>query len=100
MRGEELKLFQNKPNPYSRLTEVKCVIPSSVKSASLVLYDLSGTQLKSIEIFERGEVVKTISESELQAGMYLYSLIADNKLIDTISHVIKIISLGCRCKIP
>lgn len=81
--GDDAILFQNIPNPYSTQTAIKCLIPSTVKSAIINIYDLNGTQIKTIEIIERGEVTTTISASELHAGMYLYSLISDNKIIGT-----------------
>ena len=44
---------------------------------------MSGGQIKSISIPERGKGTVTIQGSELSAGMYLYALIADGKVIDT-----------------
>jgi hypothetical protein len=77
------KLFQNTPNPYSDKTIIKCTVPNTVKSAGINIYDLNGTQIKTIPIIERGNVSITVQSSELKAGMYLYSLITDNVLIDT-----------------
>ena len=44
---------------------------------------MNGGQLKSISIPERGKGNVTIQGSEFSAGMYLYALIADGKVIDT-----------------
>lgn len=76
-------LYQNSPNPYSVKTIIKCTIPNIVQSASINIYDLNGTQIKTIQISKRGDVSITVQSSELIAGMYLYSLITDNVLIDT-----------------
>ena len=44
---------------------------------------MQGTEIRSFMIEDRGLSMITIQGSELTAGMYLYSLIADNKIIDT-----------------
>jgi hypothetical protein len=47
------------------------------------IYDLQGTQLKQTVIPERGEGAYILYGSELKAGIYLYSLIADGQEVDT-----------------
>ena len=49
----------------------------------LCIYDLQGKQIKQILIARRGEGSQMISGSELTAGMYLYTLIADGNEVDT-----------------
>jgi hypothetical protein len=51
--------------------------------ASLYIYDMQGKQLKSIAIpgRENGQVI--IYGSELQAGIYNYTLIADGQVVGT-----------------
>jgi len=44
---------------------------------------MNGVQLKSYPATERGKGNVIIQGSELIAGMYLYTLIADGKVIDT-----------------
>ncbi|OUN69982.1 hypothetical protein B5G10_10830 [Barnesiella sp. An55] len=44
---------------------------------------MQGAQIRRIEIAERGENQVTLQGSELSAGMYIYSLIADGKEIDS-----------------
>jgi hypothetical protein len=44
---------------------------------------MNGVQLKSYPVVERGKGNLTIQGSEFSAGMYLYALIADGKVIDT-----------------
>ena len=45
--------------------------------------DMNGKQIQQITLTERGNSSVTISGGELNAGMYLYSLIADGQVIDT-----------------
>jgi len=44
---------------------------------------MNGIQLKNYIISERGKKNIIINGSEFNAGMYLYALINDNKVIDT-----------------
>jgi len=81
--GTAPALYQNNPNPFSAQTEIRFFLPESVKSATLYIYDMQGTQLKSIPIQQRGNGSVTIQGAELQAGMYLYALTADGQEVDT-----------------
>ncbi|MBO7049065.1 MAG: tail fiber domain-containing protein [Bacteroidaceae bacterium] len=76
-------LFQNDPNPFTEKTTIKCIIPNSVKSAVLYIYDMNGRQIDSMPIPERENVTITIEGSRLDAGMYMYSLVTDGNLVDT-----------------
>jgi hypothetical protein len=53
------------------------------KNANLYIYDLQGKQIKNEMIFERGEGELIIKGSTLIPGMYHYTLITDNKVVDT-----------------
>lgn len=74
-----VELFQNTPNPFRQDTEIRMNIPSDVQSAVLFIYDLSGKQIDRRLITERGQVVTKVEGGRLAAGMYLYTLIADNQ---------------------
>jgi hypothetical protein len=76
-------LYQNAPNPFTENTEIKYYLPEEIKFASLYIYNLQGIQIKSIVLHNRGDGKEKIHGSELQAGMYIYALIADGKEIDT-----------------
>ena len=76
-------LDQNIPNPFNTATTIGFYLPTTIAAASIYVYDMNGGQLKSISIPERGKGTVTIQGSELTAGMYLYALIADGKVIDT-----------------
>lgn len=75
-------LAQNNPNPFNHTTEIAFYLPQSVTTATLLVYNLQGKQLKSLPIQERGQSNVVISGGELEAGMYIYALIADGKEID------------------
>lgn len=76
-------LYQNRPNPFSEKTTIEFEISSSFRSASILIFDMQGTLKKTIPINQNGKGAITINGFELTAGMYLYSLIVDDKEIDT-----------------
>jgi hypothetical protein len=76
-------LAQNIPNPFTDNTRIGITLPETVKNARLYVYNMQGIQIKSFDINERGATSVTIEGFSLQAGMYLYTLIADGKEVDT-----------------
>lgn len=74
---------QNTPNPFSESTTIKYALPNDVVTALLCVYDLNGKQMMQKKLTDRGHASVTVQGGELPAGMYLYSLIADGKVIDT-----------------
>jgi hypothetical protein len=48
-----------------------------------MIYNLEGKQIKNIQVSDHGDVSVKISGNELSAGMYLYALIVDGKVVDT-----------------
>lgn len=77
-----LALDQNEPNPFSETTTIGVTVPETVKSA-YIFYDMSGKEVKRMEIAARGKTNVSIAGEDLTSGMYLYSLIADGKVIST-----------------
>jgi hypothetical protein len=75
-------LEQNIPNPFSQETVISYNLPQQVHSASLVVYDLSGKQIVSFPI-EKGASSITITSEKLAAGIYIYSVMADGKILDS-----------------
>ncbi|MBQ4525091.1 MAG: T9SS type A sorting domain-containing protein, partial [Bacteroidaceae bacterium] len=76
-------LKQNNPNPFTENTVIEYALPETVQTANLYIYDMNGKQIEQIALTERGESSVTVNGGQLAAGMYLYSLIADGKVIDT-----------------
>jgi hypothetical protein len=77
------KLLQNRPNPFNTETTIEYSLPASIGNATLYIYDMNGRQVRKVAITERGEGAYILNASELRAGMYLYSLIADGQEVDT-----------------
>ena len=74
---------QNKPNPFSESTVIPLNIPRETQSANIYIYDMSGKQVQSIPISERGETDITVYASDLSAGMFIYALVVDGKVVVT-----------------
>jgi hypothetical protein len=77
------KLYQNSPNPFTENTQINCFIPTNTTDARLLVFDLQGTLVKTYKISERNQASVTIFGAELHPGMYIYSLVLDNKEIDS-----------------
>lgn len=80
---DQAYLEQNSPNPFSSLTTIKYYLPEKSQKSSICVYDMQGLQKKVYSISSNGKSEITINSFELQAGMYLYSLIVDGKEVDT-----------------
>lgn len=76
-------LYQNTPNPFTESTLIQCDVAEDVVKADLYIYDMNGKQIDTYSITERGATSITIEGHSLEAGMYLYALIADGQVIDT-----------------
>lgn len=76
-------LYQNVPNPFTSDTKIRYTLSEDVVNANLYIYNMQGTQIKNISGLSRGAGVITINGKELKAGMYIYTLIADGKEVDT-----------------
>lgn len=76
-------LEQNNPNPFSQNSVIKLYLPESTLSASLKIYALNGIELKSFDIRQRGFSEIIINANSFTAGVYVYTLIADEKTVVT-----------------
>lgn len=78
-----LSLAQNKPNPFSNSTTIEVCIPEDVQKAFIYVYDLQGKKVEQVDITARGKQNIQLSSANLTDGMFLYSLIADGKVVET-----------------
>lgn len=75
-----VRMDQNKPNPFSESTVIGLNIPEKTQKANILIYDLSGKQIQSVPVTERGNTNIIIYASDLNAGMYIYTLVVDGKV--------------------
>ncbi len=76
-------LYQNIPNPFSVGTKINYYLPEGTIGATLVFYDTYGNQMKTVELSQTGNGTLNITPDNLTAGIYSYSLIVNNTVIDT-----------------
>lgn len=76
-------LSQNRPNPFRDSTSIQCIVPESVITAFICVYDLNGNQKLRKNVQQRGKTEVTIDGNTLSAGMYIYTLICDGQEIDS-----------------
>ncbi len=79
---EEMRVYQNAPNPFTETTIISCYIPETIKKAELCIYDMSGSRLKCLTVTERGATNIQIQAGQLAAGVYTYLLMGDGKNSD------------------
>lgn len=77
------QLHQNIPNPHQGQTQIKVFIPESSQEAFLQVTDLSGKQLMVQNIPTVGEQNIMLITKDLEAGMYLYTLVVDQEIVAT-----------------
>ena len=78
-----LSLGQNKPNPFGETTSIAVSVPEDVQTAFLYVYNLNGSKVAQVDIPARGITSVSLSAATLSEGMYLYSLVADGKIVQT-----------------
>jgi trimeric autotransporter adhesin len=77
-------LEQNIPNPFHENTTIKYYLPNGMRTASIVVIDLSGVQLKTFDIGGmRGFGQVLISGGAFAAGTYIYTLVVNGQQVDS-----------------
>lgn len=82
-KEQVLSLGQNKPNPFSGSTDIAVSVPKTIQNAFIYVYDLQGKKVQQVDITARGRQTVKLAAADLAEGMYLYSLIADGKVVET-----------------
>jgi hypothetical protein len=74
--------LQNKPNPFNKQTVIDYNVVEE-GSASILVFDMNGKLLKTIPVKIPGKGSITINANDFNPGMYYYSLIVNDKEVDT-----------------
>jgi hypothetical protein len=62
---------------------VKYTLPTTISNAFMAVYDLTGKQITTFPINERGSASVVLTSDKLSAGIYIYSIVADGKVVDS-----------------
>ena len=76
-------LYQNAPNPFSSITTISFHIPESSTTSTLYVFSINGNLIRTIPINSIGDGSVQIDGSTFPAGMYVYTLVIDGKIIDS-----------------
>ena len=76
-------LYQNIPNPFGQETTINYYLPQRVGKAKMYFYDNAGRLINEINLTQKGNASILVKASEISSGTYSYSLVVDEKVIDT-----------------
>ena len=77
-------LYQNEPNPFDENTIIRYFVPDdAVGNVFIVFYDMYGKELIKVDIETKGFGRIDAGTGNLAAGVYSYSIIVNDMLIDT-----------------
>ena len=78
------KIISVSPNPSKDVITVSFNVEKSVTSAKLLVHDLNGNVLSSLNVNDRdNNITKTLQKDNFGAGIYIVSLVINGKSIDT-----------------
>ncbi len=77
------RLYQNDIGIYTNQTIINCFIPVNSNEAYIRICDMQGTIVKACSIIGRDQTSVAVPGAELLPGMYTYSLMIDNREIDS-----------------
>jgi len=76
-------LYQNSPNPFDVVTEIRYELAANIRSAEMIVFDMNGRQVRKFSNLSPGSGSIQLEGNQLESGMYLYSLLVDGQEIDT-----------------
>ncbi|MCD6067559.1 MAG: hypothetical protein K0S33_2385 [Bacteroidetes bacterium] len=88
IKSEVTKLLTNYPNPFNDYTTIETYLKEEVKDAQIIVSDMSGKTMKTIYLLERGKTSTYFDGQNLPNGMYVATLVIDNKVSESIKLVV------------
>jgi len=76
-------LYQNIPNPANGTTRIQYYLPVNIKNAFLYVYDINGNLLAKEALTTTGMGYYEVKRENLKPSTYFYSLIVNNRKVDT-----------------
>jgi hypothetical protein len=83
------ELYQNRPNPFSTNTVIDYQISKEFRSAYIQVFEPTGKPLMKYENLQSGKNSIEVQAGNLSAGLYLYALVVDGRLIAQKSMIVE-----------
>lgn len=80
--NDGFRMDQNIPNPFGSETTINYNLPQNSNNVQLMVYDLSGKQIARFPLSPDSKAY-TISRDKLAAGIYIYSILIDGRIMDS-----------------
>ena len=77
------------PNPAAQSATINYSLPSNYRQVTLVLRNMIGEELKTVQLSSSSKGKQTINTYDLPNGVYFYSIIGDGKTIATKKLIVK-----------
>lgn len=79
----EITLFQNSPNPTDGISKLRCFLASENMKGRILIRNTEGKLLQTFAVSGMGMHEMSVRLPEATSGVYFYSLLVNNKIIDT-----------------
>lgn len=89
IESEQAILHQNTPNPFNQSTSINFSIPSTAEKAILIIVSDNGRKVKEFDLINNNAATVNINAGDLPAGVYVYTLIVDEKVVDSKKMILK-----------
>lgn len=83
MANNSARLISASPNPATNFTIIKYYIPANSSSYQVAVVDYSGNNVRNIALGDTGYGSVSVQTDNLTNGTYYYSLLNENRIIDT-----------------
>jgi len=86
---ENVLLAQNTPNPFTTKTRIEYFIPTNSRNARMSFRDMTGKEIKRVELTNDGIGAIELSAKDLAAGIYSYVLYVNGSIVASKKMVLK-----------
>ncbi len=77
------RLYQNNITPYTEQITINCFIPDGGSDACILIFDMKGKLVKTVNVTGQDKTSVIVPGAVLSPGMYTYSLLINNKEVDS-----------------
>jgi len=86
---ESALLAQNIPNPFKTSTRIEYFVPANSRNARMSFRDMTGKEIKRVDIANDGIGAIELTAKDLAAGIYSYVLYVNGSIVDSKKMVIQ-----------